>query len=286
MKKCAIVVDSCFNIPNGKYKDLYIIPNIINEEVDGKIVSYRDGETINNDRLCEKLNNNAKISTSTPIIGEFITLITKLSSEYDEVYCLCIPTTISSTYNNWKMAAEDYKNVFVFNQTLVGRLSSWTIDDIVQARDQGKLTKEYVEQLINVSISNRAGVIVVPDVSYLQKGGRVKGFKAFIANALHLKLIISLDKDGLQFRDKSLSIKGAVDKMIIWIDKLIHLKSKQIKRIVIMKSAVSVERFKIDEYVELLKQKFPNVNIEYECLPAVIIAHTGPNYIVLGVEVE
>lgn len=286
MKKCAIVVDSSFNVTSTTYDDFYVIPLIITEDINNKITSYLDGQTITNEEICQKLQNNSNISTSTPPIGEFIQLVSQLTTQYDEIYCFTIPSMISSTYNNWKMAASEFKNVYVYDQTMVGRLASWTLDDVVTLRDQGNLTPETVNNLLAVVAKNRAGSMVIPDIAHLHKGGRIKGIKAAIAATFNLKLLVTLSTEWLRFRGTALRVSSAVNKMYKLLNQMIDYENKKIKRAVIFHSHINDKQFKIDEYITLIKEKLPNVNVELSTFPAVIVAHVGINYVALGIEVE
>jgi fatty acid-binding protein DegV len=75
-----------------------VCPLIINVGEDGKVNSYKDDIEIFNKELCEKLVAGLDVKTSQPSPGETLILLEKLSTEYEQVFCLPITPTISGTY--------------------------------------------------------------------------------------------------------------------------------------------------------------------------------------------
>jgi fatty acid-binding protein DegV len=100
MSKTAIIVDSSSGITNGKYPDVYVLPLIVTEIINGKINTYRDGVDLDNNKLYKMLENGSDIKTSQANVSEMIDLSEKLSKEYDQVFVLPIPPTLSSNYNS------------------------------------------------------------------------------------------------------------------------------------------------------------------------------------------
>jgi fatty acid-binding protein DegV len=99
MKKVALVIDSSFGITNGAYKDVYTLPLIINEVSKDGILTYHDGVDISAKELIAKLNKGIDIKTNQSIPGEIMNLLEKLTIEYENIYVLPIPLTISSGFN-------------------------------------------------------------------------------------------------------------------------------------------------------------------------------------------
>jgi fatty acid-binding protein DegV len=100
MSKIALIVDSSSGITNGKYPDVYVLPLIVTETIGSKINTYKDGVNLDNDKLCRMLESGSDIKTSQANISEMIELAEKLSKEYDQIFVLPIPPTLSSNYNS------------------------------------------------------------------------------------------------------------------------------------------------------------------------------------------
>jgi fatty acid-binding protein DegV len=123
MKKAAILIDSSFGIQENQYPDVYVVPMEIIETNGGKTISYADEVDIFNEQVCEKIANGIDVKTSQPILGNTLKALEKIVKEYENIYALTIPSTISGTFNTWKMLEKDYPTLKVYDQTMVGRLS-------------------------------------------------------------------------------------------------------------------------------------------------------------------
>jgi DegV family protein with EDD domain len=287
MKNC-LVIDSSYGITNGQYENVYVLPLIIIENKGSETVEYLDGVDITTSEVIEKLNNGANFSTSQPNIGTMMELFDKLSNEYDAIHVLPIPKSISGNYNTAVSVAKDYKNVYVYNQTLVSTYAKWTILDLLELDKQGKLNKESIEQYLAHSYNHKIGAVIVPDPSYLIKGGRMSGAKGLIVGLLGLKLVITLFEDeGLKFFGKSLTDKKAIELIKKAFEEKVNYSPKNVKRVAILYSPNNDPKFNIKEIVKLMEDNFSFEGIEIQMgeLPIAIICHLGPNYAVVGIEV-
>ncbi|MDR1235152.1 MAG: DegV family EDD domain-containing protein [Mycoplasmataceae bacterium] len=286
MKKLALLLDSSFGIKENQYPDVYIVPMEIIETDNGKVTSYLDQVDIFNEQICEKISKGCDIKTSQPILGNVIKTLDKLTKEYENVYALTIPSTISGTFQNWKVLENDYKNLKVYDQTMVGCLSEWTIIDFLNASKENKLDDAFIKNYLKQLEDKRAGLLIVPDVSQLKKGGRVSNFKSLLIKLLGLKLIISLSKEGLIFRDKAKDPQEAINRGNKALNKLIPLEQSKIRRFVVFTNSKADRKFDITQYIKIIETMYPKVKIEHTELPSVITAHVGPNYFVFGMDLE
>jgi fatty acid-binding protein DegV len=158
--------------------------------------------------------------------------------------------------------------------------------DLVKANKENKLDDKFITNYLSNIKNKRAGVLIVPDVSQLKKGGRVSNFKSMLIKLFGLKLIITLDKEGLLFRDKASKPEEAVKRAKDAISKLIPLDQNHIRRFVVFTNSKADKKFDINQYLNIVKTIYPRVQIEHTELPAVITAHVGPNYFVFGIDLE
>ncbi|MDR0739452.1 MAG: DegV family EDD domain-containing protein [Mycoplasmataceae bacterium] len=286
MGKSAILIDSSFGIKENQYPDVYVIPLEVIETNNGKVTSYMDLVNISNEQISEKITKGIDIKTSQPILGEVVKTLDKITQTYDNVYALTIPSTISGTFNNWKTLEGEYKNLKVYDQTMVGRLSEWTIMDLVEANKNGKLDDTYIQNYLKTIRNKRVAALIVPDISQLKKGGRLSNFKSFLIKLFGLKLIITLSSEGLIFRDKAKDVKDSIECADDEIAKLIPLKTSSIKRFVVFTNSKTNKTIDIDLYKQIVKTMYPKVKIEYTELPTIIIAHVGPNYFAMGIDLD
>jgi fatty acid-binding protein DegV len=158
------------------------------------------------------------------------------------------------------------------------------IKDLINQKDN--LTDQYINKYLENTLNTRAGAVIVPDITQLKKGGRVSNFKSIFIKLLGLKLIITLDKNGLLFKDKAGKLESAVDTNLVELDKILSYSTKKIKRALLLYNDCKNEKFNINEMIKLTENKFPNIKFEKTVLPAVITAHLGPNYFAVAFDVE
>ncbi|GHU48395.1 hypothetical protein FACS1894218_5160 [Bacilli bacterium] len=158
--------------------------------------------------------------------------------------------------------------------------------DLVEANKKDLLTDQYINDYLKKIESKRVASLIVPDIEQLKKGGRISNFKSLLVKMFGLKLIITLDKEGLIFRNKSSSIQGAVKKMMDEANILAPFKNGKIKRCVFFINEMNKKKFNIQEISDLVTPEFSNLKIEKVQLPAVITAHVGPNYFAIGLDIE
>jgi fatty acid-binding protein DegV len=101
-----------------------------------------------------------------------------------------------------------------------------------------------------------------------------------------LKLIITLDKSGLLFRNKASKPDETIKRAQDALADLIPLNHSQINRFIVFTNSHANKKFNIDQYLEILKTFYPNIKIEYAELPSVITAHVGPNFFAFGMDLE
>jgi fatty acid-binding protein DegV len=132
---------------------------------------------------------------------------------------------------------------------------------------------------------------MVPNLTYLARGGRIKRFTATIANTLGILTVVNLNDNALEKFGVALTISKAIKMVTADSFSDILTKDRKIKRVGILTNDICDRDFHHQKYYELVMNAFKtqglNVSdINNSKLPSVIIAHTGPNYIGIAVEVE
>jgi fatty acid-binding protein DegV len=115
---------------------------------------------------------------------------------------------------------------------------------------------------------------------------------SILASMLKFIILISWDERGLvQFnktRDRNKLCSLIFDGIYTCNADKVKYEPKNVKRVWYGVSKFSSEKFKIDELLQELKayKKFPNAKEYIDSFPSVIECHTGPNYIIVGVEIK
>jgi fatty acid-binding protein DegV len=131
--------------------------------------------------------------------------------------------------------------------------------------------------------------ILVPDLKYLVHGGRISKFKGSMAKFFRLMTTVTLTDTKLdKFGVDNTFAKAIETVSLTCFDEL--RKGHAIKRIGIFTNEVCSSKYKYKVFCDAVTAKLQllvskNVQIEYFKLPAFIIAHTGPNYVGVAMEV-
>ncbi|OHD55606.1 MAG: hypothetical protein A2Y33_13300 [Spirochaetes bacterium GWF1_51_8] len=177
-------------------------------------------------------------STSQTNESLFLSAYSFLSSHYDSVISLHMSGNLSGTYHNSAKAAERIigehgKTISAIDsKTLSGSLGLIVLR-AAQAIEAG-MSHEELTRLIPEWIAKSELYVAVKTLKYMVRGGRVSAMKGAIANLLHIKPIITIDKDGkTENVSKAFSQKGLlrkIDKMVreyvkthkIWTYSIVH----------------------------------------------------------------
>jgi len=284
MKNC-FIVDSSANIKNGTIIDVFSVPMVITKQVGNNTITLKDGVDVSPERMLNDMKNGIVYKTASPIMGECATLLDTKTKEYDNVYVLSLPKSVSGTFNQWKLLANDYDNVHVYDLPGVGPITKWIIDDLKAIDD---LTPEVVNNYFENMYNKYHICVIVNDLKYLSRGGRISAAKAFFAKLLKIKLVIELTPTGLKpvgkanSNDKILQVVQDAEK------KSIGASDANYEKISFLTSGVEDTNFDVAKLVKDAKEVFKkaNVTIEKGFLPCVISAHVGPNYLAIAIKIK
>lgn len=276
--KIAYLFDSGSNFNLDDSLDCFIVPMIINIKNSNGETTYLDNVNISRQELNNALNSNTQVTTSQPIIGHLIETIEKIYESYDLIIAIPFSKYLSSTFATIASLQNEYgKDKFlVADVNTMCITGNWFLQEIKTYLSIHKtINQEELDKLAIKAREDMCGVVIVGDTKRLIAGGRLKGLKGLIAKTLKLKLIIKF-KGSLDFKDKSLSLKEAVDKTLKIIDEDCEFKKYGIKRCSILADLNNQEENeKLFDYV--IEQLNTNTMIEKALLPGCVISHTGSN---------
>ncbi len=160
----------------------------------------------------------------------FTNVYSHLASHYDAIIALHLTSKFSGTYLSSKKAAERIskefnKPVYVFDSRNLSGALGLLVLKTSQAIEEDKSYEEIIKSLEKWR-ENAKIFVSVKDLKYMIKGGRVSKPKGFIANALGLNPVISMDGKGnsLLF-GKTFSQNSSLNKIFKHIAKLKKTKS-------------------------------------------------------------
>lgn len=149
-------------------------------------------------------------STAALNLADYVNFFSELSRKHDAVIHVCLGSGFSSCYQNAKLAAAEYPNVYVVDSQ---NLSSGHGHVVLLAKDladEGKSPEEILAILEDAIPRVRAS-FVISQLEYLKRGGRCSSLAALGANLLKLRPSIVVE-NGLMHVAKK--YRGKMDRCI------------------------------------------------------------------------
>jgi DegV family protein with EDD domain len=130
-------------------------------------------------------------STTAINIQEYEELFAKYSAEYDAVIHINIGSGFSSCYQNARLAAEEFSNVYVIDSQNLSTGQGHVVLEACRLAKTCDNVPEIVEKL-NDFTSRVEASFVLDQLAYMAKGGRCSAVAALGANLLGLKPCIEV----------------------------------------------------------------------------------------------
>lgn len=283
--KTAIMTDTNSGITKDIAKELgiYVIPMpvIIDEK------TYYENDTITEEEFFCALSGDRHITTSQPSPGDVMDLWDQILDEgYDEL--VYIP--MSSGLSNSCAAALGYSQEYDGKVEVIDnhRISVTMYQSVLHARDlalQGASAKE-IKTALEDDAYNSSIYLAVNTLEYLKKGGRITPAAALIGSVLSIKPILTIQGEKLDSYAKTRgSMKKAEEKMLSAVQSDIEKRFASLDqaKLHIGAAGAGLAKEQQEEWVNLLRSKFPAANVFYSPLSASISVHTGPGAVGIGI---
>ena len=216
--KIALVTDSTCDL-SEEYIDQYQI-NMVPINIHFGENHYLDKITIQPDQFYNLLNESPDYPKSSQINEKtFSNVYSHLASHYDSIIGIHLSDKLSGTYNNSLKAAkavsrEFGKPVTVLNSKNISGALGLTVLRTAQAIEAG-YSHEQIASMAQEWINNTRIYVSVRTLKYLIRGGRLSAFRGFIAKALNINPIVSIDETGKAIVfDKALNQKAIMEKVV------------------------------------------------------------------------
>lgn len=190
-----LVVDSSADVPEFVREQVITAPLTINFGEK----EYVDRETITPTEFFEKLQQekeSPKTSQVTPT--RFIEAFKKELDAGNQVVCLTIASSASGTYQSAVLAKNelDSDDILLIDSNMLCIGEAYLAIKILDWIKEGKNLKE-IEELAKPYTQNIVEhLFSVDTLEYLKRGGRITGAKAFVAELLNIKPILTVE-DGM-----------------------------------------------------------------------------------------
>lgn len=273
-----LITDSACDLPFEYVQANHI--DIASLEVNIKGEFYKDdlGQTIKHKEFYTMLREGELTSTSQVNVHTFEELFRRYVSSGDAVIFIGLASVLSGTVNSALMARESILETYKDADITVIDSKSATLGEgalVYGACERIKLGQSK-EEVIDWIMSHREKVvhtIVVDDLSFLKRGGRISGATSVVGSLLSIKPSIKLDAEGNVVQGPKLKGTKAVYKFLLGIieEKGINLEETTIF------IAHGDAKENANKLKEMIKAEFRVKEIIISPIGAVIGTHVGPN---------
>lgn len=154
--------------------------------------SYRDGVDVTPDDIYAYHAKTGQLPKTSAInIAENSEFFAELTRDGSAVVHFTISSSMSATYNNARLAAEEFEDVYVIDSKNLSTGNGLLVIAAAEMARQGMGAKEIAEKVSELADCVDAS-FVVDNLEYLAKGGRCSSVAAFGANLLQLKPCIAV----------------------------------------------------------------------------------------------
>ena len=173
---------------------------------------YRDGVDITPDMIYAHHEKTGQLPKTSAInVVEDMEYFEELTKDGSAVIHFTISSSMSSTYNNACVAAQEFENVYVVDAKNLSTGSGLLVLAAAEMAQEGLEAQQIVEKLNDLADRVDAS-FVVDNLEYLVKGGRCSALAAFGANLLQLKPCISVKNGAMGVGKK---YRGRFEKVLL-----------------------------------------------------------------------
>lgn len=284
MKKVGVMTDSHSGISPEEAAALGIrvlpMPVFINGEVLFEDIDFTKRE------FYEKLEAGAEVSTSQPSPQDTLDIWDAMLEEYEQILYMPMSSGLSGSCMTAMGMAQDeaYEGkVFVVDNGRVGTPLHRSILDAVDLIEEGYLAPQ-IKEILENSKEDMTIYIAVDSLKYLKKGGRITAATAAVGTVLNMKPILRVGTGKLDMFEKCRGMKKARKLMIEALKKDIETRFKEQYEAgeLYLMTATSSSPELTAEWIEQVKEAFPDMEVMSDYLTCGIACHTGPGGLGIG----
>lgn len=276
MSKIKLIVDSTHDLPQQYLIDHDIEQVPLNIIIDGQ--TYLDQEEITSDEYLEKLVALNQIpKTSQPPSGKFVEIYEKYIEEGYEILSLHMTHRLSGTIGSAQTAASMVEGkVTVVDSGFIAQSYGFIIQNVVELIIKHKSMKQIVEAIEMMKQQSKL-FLVISQLDYLRKGGRISRGKGFIGGLMNLKPVAQVI-DGEINVIQNARTQNAVVKLLT---KEVQNMSQDYKYL-----RIGISQAEAPELLQKIKDnisQYTDEEITINTTTPIVSTHTGPGAIGLSV---
>lgn len=236
--------------------------------------TYRDGIEINPDDVYEHHRKTGELPKTTAInVGESEEFFRESTKDGSAVIHFTISSSMSSTYNNARMAAEEFEDVYVIDSKNLSTGGGLLIIAAAEMAKAGKEPKEIVDEINRLADCVDAS-FVIDSLEYLYKGGRCSALSVLGANLLKLKPCIEVKNGSMGVGKKYRGKFGEVLKTYAK-ERLENSEDIDLDRVFVTHAGCDPEI--VNSVVEVVKETLPFKEVFVTRAGCTVSSHCGAN---------
>ena len=214
--------------------------------------------------------------TGAPSLAAFESVFREQLKHHDAVVCINLAAGLSGTYDGARRAAEsvDPQHIWVVDSGSVSIGVGWLAEIAVRLANEGVPPAEIAEQLEQAKGRLRI-LALLETLTFLQRGGRIGRAAALAGTLLSVKPILSVRDGEVAPVERVRTMNGALRRVV----ELVGAQGPIERLGVIDADSASHAR----EVENLLKARYPEINIDRGELGPVVGTHGGPGVIGVGI---
>ena len=272
MSKIRIVTDSAISMDPIEGERLGIVVAPLSVSVNGK--EYKDYIELTPKVLHQALRDKAELKTSQPNLGMLQEIMEELKKEeLDEIIVFPLSRHLSGTYQAFVLSAlqNEMSNVTIVDTgSLVGP-QRYVVLKAAEMVKQGK-SKEDILAFSSKVFNHTVSFVVPQNLDQLKRSGRISSAAATLSNLLKLKVGLILENRGTAIEKfETARTDGKLFAAIAKKMEEVGFNPDTYK--IFIPHSDGLEEAK--KFVEFITKLYPDVEIEYLELPAVVAAHAG-----------
>ncbi|MBQ6868532.1 MAG: DegV family protein [Clostridia bacterium] len=237
--------------------------------------SYLDKVNITSEKLLEIMSSTGEIAQSaSPSPVAFCEAFATYVEKNITVLCICLASSLSSTYSNAVIASQNFPEgavTVIDSNTVAGLLGA-----LVRACYVMQKNDEPVEKIIEEArylADHQRLYFTVESLTQLHKNGRLSSASYVAGSLLGIKPIIEMTKEGLKVKTKVRGNAKAINEMI----NLVKADKDRIRYNILNVASVGSTRQHLDSLRKSLNEATGiNEFYEYE-IGCTLVCHTGNN---------
>ncbi len=276
MSEIAIVTDSAADL---NAEDIVGLPvKIVPLKMDIKGEIYKDGVEISKSEFWHQMiDEEVIIKTSQPSPQEFLNIYNKLFNKgYKKIISIHLSSKLSGTLQAAKVAktlTDRENDIELIDSMGVSLLQGMLVLEAAKKA----VKKESFGSIVNWANSYRTKgklLVIIPDLKYLERGGRIGKASSAIAGVLQLKPILTINQGEVTVEKKVLGERNAHK----YIEK--YIKDESRKQSIIVSTAWGGTPSELENITKIQSEISENSRISFNILNreigGVIGAHAGP----------